>query len=146
MIGPYQVALEQARIGFAEGGLPIGAALARGREVLATGRNRRVQSGDPTAHAEIDCLRAAGRQRSYAGLTLYTTLTPCYLCSGAVALFDIEQVTIGDSSTYDGGGSLELLRERKVNLTFLHDEAAQALLRQFIAKHPQVWAEDIGES
>ena len=136
----YRAALEQARLGQREGGgIPIGAALARREEVLGAGRNRRIQSGDPTAHAEIDCLRDAGRLRTYSDLTLYTTLTPCFLCMGAVVLFQLGEVVIGDETTFDGQGSMALLRDRGVSVTLLDDEEARSLLRQFIADHPDVW-------
>lgn len=141
----YDAALEQARIGLAEGGLPIGACLADGEEVLGVGHNRRVQHDDPTAHAEIDCLRSAGARRTYRGLTLYTTLTPCFLCSGAIVLFGIEEVVIGDSVSYDGRGSTDLLREKGVRLEHLGDERARLLLEEFIEQNPETWHRDIGE-
>jgi cytosine deaminase len=95
-------AIEEAERGFAEGGVPIGAALVEGGAVVATGRNRRVQQGDPIAHGEMDCLRAAGRRRSYRDTTLYTTLSPCMMCSGAVVQFGVPRVVVGENATFGG--------------------------------------------
>jgi creatinine deaminase len=142
----YEAALGEARRGMQEGGIPIGAALARGDQLLASGRNRRIQNGDPTAHAEIDCLRNAGRLRSYADLTLYTTLAPCFLCSGAIILFGIFDVVIGESTTFDGEGSQDLLLEHGVRLQLREDPSARALMQEFIAREPEIWHEDIGEA
>ena len=142
----YRRALEEAEQGYREGGLPIGAALVRGEDVLGTGHNRRVQHGDPTAHAEIDCLRSVGRLSSYEGTTLYTTLTPCFLCSGAVVLFHIPSVVIGETTTYGGEGSLDLLRRRGVRVVDLNDDGARTLLGRFIEERPEVWLEDTGRS
>ena len=142
--GGYLTALEEARAGSSEGGIPIGSSLVRGDVVIGRGHNLRVQSGDPTAHAEIACLRDAGRQRSYADTTLYTTLAPCHLCTGAVLLFDIPRVVIGEMHTFDGEGSLSLLRDRGVEVEVIDDAEARALLSDFISHNPEIWDEDIG--
>lgn len=105
----YAGAVKEALDGLREGGIPIGAVLARGLDILGVERNRRVQINAPTAHAEIDCIRFAGRLQTYKGTTLYATLTPCYLCSGAIVLFGVTRVVIGQTQTYDGEGSLEFL-------------------------------------
>lgn len=139
----YEAALQAARAGAAEGGVPIGSSLAGAEGVIAAGHNRRVQQGDPTAHAEIDALRAAGRRSSYRGLTLYTTLAPCALCSGAIALFKIPRVVVGEDHTF--GGEIGWLRERGVQVEVLQDERAQALMERFISEHPEIWNEDIAE-
>jgi creatinine deaminase len=140
----YEIALEEARRGMEEGGIPIGSALARGGQVLGRGRNRRVQSGDPTAHAEIDCLRNAGRLSSYSDLTLYTTLAPCFLCSGAIMLFGIRDVVVGENITFDGQGSQDLLCEHGIRLHLREDPIARGLMEAFIDLQPEVWREDIG--
>jgi len=116
-----QVAIAQARTGLSEGGVPIGSVLARGREIVGQGRNRRVQNGDPIAHGEMDCLRAAGRQRSYEGMTLYTTLSPCMMCAGTIVQFGIRHVVIGENETF--GGNEDFLREHGVQVDVL-DSAA----------------------
>jgi len=141
----YDVALREAQKSMAEGGIPIGAALVSGTSVLGSGHNLRVQEGDPTAHAEISCLRNAGRTRDYADCTLYTTLTPCHLCTGAILLFGIPRVVIGETTTFDGEGTLELLRSHSVDVQILDDQRARDLMKTFIAEQPHLWAEDIGK-
>jgi cytosine/creatinine deaminase len=140
----YAVALEEAAAGLQEGGIPIGSSLERDGEVIGRGRNLRVQRGDPTAHAEISCLRDAGRQSSYADTVLYTTLAPCFLCTGAVLLFGIPRVVIGEEETFDGEGSLELLEQGGVETIVLDDPEAAGMLRSFIEANPALWNEDIG--
>jgi cytosine/creatinine deaminase len=141
----YRVALEEAVTGLNEGGIPIGASLTRRGELLGAGHNRRVQNADPTAHAEIDCLRAVGPLDSYGDTTLYTTLAPCFLCSGAVVLFGIPRVVVGDTTVYDGEGSLELLAQHGVELTYLADDDAREILERFITNNRRAWLEDIGK-
>jgi creatinine deaminase len=138
------VALEEARSGLAEGGIPIGAALfgADGR-LLGRGHNRRVQDGDPSAHAETAAFRAAGRQRTYAGTTMVTTLSPCWYCSGLVRQFGISRLVIGEARNFYGGH--DWLAGLGVRVMLLDDEDCASLLRDFIAASPEVWAEDIGE-
>jgi creatinine deaminase len=138
------VAIEEARLGFAEGGIPIGAALFRKPgELLSRGRNRRVQQGDPSVHGETDAFRRAGRQRSYRDLIMVTTLAPCWYCSGLVRQFRIGTLVVGESRTFAGG--LDWLREHGVNVIDLDSAECRELLEAFITKHPEVWNEDIGE-
>jgi creatinine deaminase len=140
----YEMAIKEAEAGAAEGGVPIGATLTRDGKVVGRGHNRRVQHDDPTAHAEIECLRDAGRIGSLKDAVLYTTLTPCYLCTGAIILFGIPRVVVGETHSYDGDGSLELLRRRGVEVTVLEDAHARTLMRTFMESQPELWAEDIG--
>jgi cytosine/creatinine deaminase len=138
------VALEEARLGMAEGGIPIGAALfdPTGR-LLGRGRNRRVQDGDPSAHGETDAFRKAGRQRSYRDTIMSTTLAPCWYCSGLIVQFRIGTVVIGESRTFRGG--IDWLRDRGIRIIDLDSSECAELLATFISAHPQVWNEDIGE-
>ncbi len=138
------VALEEARIGFDEGGIPIGAALfTSDGELLSRGRNRRVQEGDPSVHGETDAFRRAGRQRSYRDTVMVTTLAPCWYCSGLVRQFRIGTLVVGESRTFAGG--LDWLRASGVKVIDLDSRACRDLLGRFIALHPEVWNEDIGE-
>ena len=140
-----EVALAEAEAGRAEGGVPIGAALfARDGALLGRGHNRRVQSGDPSMHAETDAFRQAGRRRSYRDTVMVTTLAPCWYCSGLVRQFGIGTVVVGESETF--GGGLEWLRENGVEVIDLDSQACKTLLQTFISEHPEVWAEDIGET
>jgi cytosine/creatinine deaminase len=138
------VALEEARRGMAEGGIPIGAALfdTAGR-LLGKGHNRRVQHGDPSAHGETDAFRNAGRQRGYQDTIMVTTLAPCWYCSGLIVQFRIGTVVIGESRTFRGG--IDWLRERGVRIVDLDSSECAELLAAFIRAHPRVWNEDIGE-
>ena len=135
-------ALAEARAGLAVGGVPVGAVLARGDELLASGHNERVQSGDPIAHGEIACLRNARRQASYRDMTLYTTLSPCQMCSGAILLFQIPRVVVGEAATF--AGDLEFLRARGVEIVLLDDDRCIAVMKEFQERYPDVWSEDIG--
>ncbi len=146
MGGPYSVALEEAKTGFAEGGIPVGAALVRRGAVLASGRNRRIQQGDPTAHAEIDCLRAAGVQQTYSDVVLYTTHTPCPLCTGAILLFAIPHVVVGDARSFAGEQSLKALRDAGVRVEILNDATANEQMSEFASRHPDIWAADTGQA
>lgn len=137
-------AVAEARAGLAEGGIPIGAALyGADGTVLGRGHNRRVQDGDPSLHAETAAFRAAGRQRSYRGTTMVTTLSPCWYCSGLVRQFGISRVVIGEATTFWGGH--EWLAEHGVEIVVLDDPACVELMRAFIREHPALWREDIGE-
>ena len=136
-------AIEEARRGMAEGGLPIGSVLVRDGKIIARGHNRRVQQGDPMAHAEIDCLKAAGRQKSYKDTVLYSTLMPCYLCSGAVVQFGVPRVVVGESVNFAGGP--EFMRRHHVDVVDLRDPECVEMMRKFIEEHPQLWNEDIGK-
>jgi len=137
-------AVEQARIGLAEGGVPIGAALLVDGEVVAVGRNRRVQQGSAIRHGETDCLENAGRlpAATYARATMVTTLSPCDMCTGAILLYKIPRVLIGENRTFMGGE--DLLRARGVDVVVVDDAECADLMRRFIAAHPDVWNEDIG--
>ncbi|MGW4725650.1 nucleoside deaminase [Streptomyces sp. NPDC004291] len=137
-------ALDEARAGLGEGGIPIGAALyGSDGTLLGRGRNRRVQDGDPSAHAETDAFRAAGRQRSYRGTTMVTTLSPCWYCSGLVRQFGISRVVVGEAGTFRGGH--EWLAGHGVEVVVLDDPECAALMREFVRENPELWGEDIGE-
>jgi cytosine/creatinine deaminase len=136
-------AVEEAKKGLAEGGLPIGSVLVRGDQIIGRGHNRRVQKGDPMAHAEIDCLTNAGRQDRYKDTVLYSTLAPCYLCSGAVVQFGIPKVVIGEAINFPGAP--DLLRSKGVEVIDLQDPACIQMMRDFIQAHPKLWHEDIGK-
>jgi cytosine/creatinine deaminase len=139
------VALEEARLGLDEGGIPIGAALFhRDGRLLGRGHNRRVQEGDPSVHGETDAFRKAGRQRSYRDTIMVTTLAPCWYCSGLVVQFGIGKVVVGEARTFQGG--IDWLRQRGVEVIDLDSPECQQLLSSFIREHPQLWHEDIGES
>jgi len=137
-------ALAEAKLGLQEGGLPIGSVLAdaAGR-VVARGRNLRVQTGDPTAHAEVVCIRNAGRRRDWAQLTLFSTLSPCIMCTGTSLLFRIPRVVIGENRNFLGAEAL--LAQNGVSVTVLDDGECIALMRSFIAEHSDLWNEDIGK-
>ena len=138
------VALEEARLGLAEGGIPIGAALFdREGALLGRGRNRRVQENDPSVHGETDAFRKAGRQRRYQDTIMVTTLAPCWYCSGLIVQFKIGTVVVGESRTFRGG--IDWLRERGVRVLDLDSSECVTLLTSFIKAHPDVWHEDIGE-
>jgi cytosine deaminase len=139
------VALEEARQGLAEGGIPIGAALfTRAGELLSRGRNRRVQQGDPSMHGETDAFRRAGRQRSYRNLIMVTTLAPCWYCSGLVRQFRIGTLVVGESRNFPGG--LDWLRENGVHVIDLDSQECRELMEGYIKSHPEIWNEDIGEA
>jgi cytosine/creatinine deaminase len=138
------VAIEEARAGLAEGGIPIGAALfTRGGDLLGRGHNRRVQEDDPSVHGETDAFRRAGRQRSYRDTVMVTTLAPCWYCSGLVRQFGIGKVVVGESVNFDGG--IDWLREAGVEVVDLSSPECIAMLGDFIAAHPELWNEDIGQ-
>jgi cytosine deaminase len=138
------VAVEEARQGLAEGGIPIGAALlGPDGDVLGRGHNRRVQDGDPSMHAETAAFRNAGRRRHYRDTTMVTTLSPCWYCSGLVRQFAIPRVIIGEATTFSGGH--EWLAEHGVEITIVDDMRCVELMAGFITEHPELWFEDIGE-
>jgi cytosine deaminase len=137
-------ALEEARHSRTEGGIPIGAAMfTRSGELVSRGHNRRVQHGDPSMHGETDAFRRAGRQHSYRNLVMVTTLAPCWYCSGLIRQFRIGLVVVGESRTFAGG--IEWLRENGVEVIDLDNQDCRALLEGYIAEHPEIWNEDIGE-
>ena len=138
------IAIEEARLGLSEGGIPIGAALFdQNGNLLGRGHNRRVQEDDPSVHGETDAFRKAGRQRSYRDKIMVTTLAPCWYCSGLVRQFNIGTVVIGESVNFEGG--VAWLREHGVNVVDLRSEECITMLREFIAGNPALWHEDIGE-
>jgi cytosine/creatinine deaminase len=141
------LALDQARISLDGGGVPVGAVLAAGSasqgwQLIAAGHNERVQRGDPVAHGEIACLRNAGRRPSYLDTTLYTTLSPCQMCTGAILLFQIPRVVVGEAQTF--AGDLAFLADRGVEIVLLDDEGCIAAMQEFQTRYPQIWSEDIG--
>ncbi|MDV2481795.1 nucleoside deaminase [Methanoculleus sp. Wushi-C6] len=136
-------AIEEAEAGLQEGGIPIGSVLVRNGRIVGRGRNRRVQCNDPILHAEIDCLRNAGRIGSYAGCTLYSTLMPCYLCAGAIVQFGIGKVVAGESTNFSG--AREFLESHGVEVLDLDLDVCKAMMGTFIEKHPELWYEDIGD-
>ncbi len=140
-----ELAIDQARVGLAEGGIPIGAALVARDRVLGTGRNRRVQVGSSIRHGETDALEAAGRQaaETYRSATMYTTLSPCDMCTGAILLYGIPRVVIGENRTFLGGE--EYLRSRGVEVVVADSEECVEMMTAFIANNPSLWNEDIGE-
>ncbi len=138
-----QAAVEEARLGFREGGIPIGAALfERDGKLLGKGHNRRVQEGDPSAHGETDAFRKAGRQRSYRDKIMVTTLAPCWYCSGLIRQFGIGTVVVGESVNFQGG--IAWLREHGIEVIDLHSEECIRMHRKYISEHPEIWNEDIG--
>lgn len=139
-----QAAIEEARLGAAEGGVPIGSVLVHQGRIIGRGHNRRVQRGSAILHAEMDALENAGRQpaRVYRESVLYTTLSPCAMCSGAILLYGIPRVVIGENQTFVGEEAL--LRSRGVQLDVVQDATCRELMRDFVAAHPELWNEDIG--
>jgi cytosine deaminase len=137
-----RLALGEARAGLEAGGVPVGAVLSSGGQVLAAGHNERVQRGDPVAHGEISCLRNAGRRPSYRDTTLYTTLSPCPMCSGAILLFQIPRVIVGEAESFPG--DLGFLTERGVDVVLLGDRGCVAVMQEFQRRYPEIWSEDIG--
>ena len=140
-----RVALQEARKGLAEGGIPIGAAIfdAKGK-LIGSGHNRRVQDGDPSMHGETDAFRNAGRQRSYRNLIMVTTLAPCWYCSGLVRQFGFGTVIVGESRTFQGG--IDWLRSLGVSVIDLDSSECESLLSEYIRNNPAIWNEDIGEA
>ena len=138
------VAVEEARKGLSEGGIPIGAALfSRDGVLLGSGHNRRVQDDDPSVHGETDAFRAAGRQRNYRSTIMVTTLSPCWYCSGLVRQFNIGAIVVGEAKTFSGGH--DWLAEHGVDVTVLSDERCIQMMTDFIEARPELWLEDIGE-
>ena len=145
MSDPFlEAAIEEARLGEREGGIPIGSVLVVDGRIVGRGHNRRVQRGSAVLHAEMDCLENAGRLRAseYARSTLYSTLSPCDMCSGAVLLYGIHRVVIGENTTFCGPE--DYVRSRGVELTIADDPTCIEMMRAFIAARPELWDEDIG--
>ena len=138
-----RIAYEEAKAGFDEGGCPIGSVLARGDKLVSQGRNQRVQGGDPIAHGEMDALRKAGRQKTYRDTTIYTSLSPCMMCTGTIIQFGIRRVVIGENQTF--GGNEEFLRSKGVEVVIADDADCIALMTKFIKEKPELWSEDIAE-
>ena len=138
-----KIAYNEAKIGFESGGCPIGSVLARGGQELSRGHNQRVQQNDPIAHGEMDALRNAGRQKTYRDTVLYTTLSPCMMCSGTIIQFGIPRVVIGENKTF--GGNELFLRERGVEVIIADDQRCIDLMAKFVREKPELWAEDIAE-
>ena len=136
-------AWEEAEKGYHEGGVPVGAVMVEAGQVIATGRNQRVQEGDPIAHGEMDCLRRAGRRPHYKGVTLYTTLSPCMMCTGAILQFEVPRVVVGEDQNF--AGNLAFLAERGVEVVLLNDPDCIQLMERFIQERPELWNEDIAE-
>lgn len=136
-------AYDLAKRSFDEGGLPIGAVLVRDGAIIGQGHNRRVQDGDPIAHGEMACLRDAGRQRSYRGTTLYTTLSPCLMCAGTIAQFGIPRVVVGENRNF--GGNEDFLTQHGVEVVIADDARCTELMARAIAERPETWFEDIGK-
>lgn len=139
-----RVAIEEARQGLAEGGVPVGACLADQQgNILGRGHNQRVQQGDPTIHGETDAFKKAGRQRGYRNKIMVTTLAPCWFCSGLIRQFDIGTVVVGESVNFQGG--VDWLRENGVTVIDLNNQECIEMMAEFIREKPELWAEDIGE-
>ncbi len=138
-----KAAIEEARQGLKEGGIPIGSVMVRDGKILGRGHNQRVQKNDPMTHAEIDCLRNAGRVGNYKGAVLYSTLMPCYLCAGAVVQFGIKKVIVGESRTFPGAE--QFMRDHGVEVINLDNAECIELMENFIRDKPELWNEDIGE-
>ena len=138
-----KIAYDQAKSGFDSGGCPIGSVLARDGQEVSRGHNQRVQQGDPIAHGEMDALRKAGRQKTYRDTVLYTTLSPCMMCSGAIVQFGIPRVVIGENKSF--GGNEAFLRDHGVEVIIADDADCITLMERFIREKPELWAEDIAE-
>ena len=136
-------AIEEAKKGYDEGGIPIGSVLVRNNVILGTGHNRRVQEGDPIIHAEIDCLRNAGRIGTYRDAVLYSTLMPCYLCAGAAVQFGIKKVVVGESRNF--AGARAFMEEHGIEVIDMDLVKCVTMMQEFIAQNPRLWNEDIGE-
>jgi cytosine deaminase len=137
-------AIEEAKSGSKDGGIPIGSVLVKDRKIVGRGHNMRVQRNDPMAHAEIECLRNAGRIGSYKGTTIYSTLMPCYLCAGAIVQFGINEVIAAESENFTG--AREFLEAHDVKVIDLNIDECKRMMREFMLRRPDIWYEDIGKS
>jgi cytosine deaminase len=140
-----QAAIDEAKKGLAEGGIPIGSVIVHNNQIIGRGHNRRVQSGSPILHGEMDAFENAGRQSAsvYRECTIYTTLSPCCMCSGAIMLYEIPKVIVGENKTFMGEEGR--LREKGIDVEVLNDQGCIEMMRDFISQNPQLWNEDIGE-
>jgi len=139
----FERAVAEAQKSLDEAGVPVGAALDKGSQLIAAGHNERVQKGDPIAHGEMSCLRQAGRQKTYTDTVLYTTLAPCAMCAGTIVQFGIPLVIVGEARTFPG--EIEFMRSRGVEVIVLDDERCRRMMQEFQERYPEVWKEDIGE-
>lgn len=137
----YKIALDQAQKSLSEHGIPIGAVLAKDGKIISKGHNQRIQTNNPIAHGEIDCIQKAGRQTNYKGMTLYTTLSPCMMCTGAIIQFKIPRVVIGENKNFEG--NIEFLKAHDVEILLLNDSESIGMMHDFIDLHPNLWNEDI---
>lgn len=138
------LALEEARTGYDEGGVPVGAVMVENGEVIGRGHNRRVQDDNPVSHGETDCMKNAGRRPDYSAVTMYTTLSPCMMCAGTIIQFGIGRVVIGEDVNF--AGNIEFLRSRGVDVTLMDDPHCKDLMARFINERPELWYEDIAET
>ena len=138
-----RIAIEEAKSGLAEGGIPIGSALVKNGELIASGRNKRVQEQNPILHGEMDCLNNAGRIGSYRDTVIYSTLMPCYMCAGTIVQFNIPKVIVGESKTFPGAG--KFMESHGVEVIDLNNAECISMMENFIADKPELWNEDIGE-
>lgn len=135
------LAFDEAKAGYEEGGVPVGAVMVKEGRAVGRGRNRRVQDGNPVSHGETDCMKNAGRRPDYSKITMYTTLSPCMMCSGTIVQFGIKRVVIGEAQNFEG--NIDFLRERGVEVLVLNDERCIELMSRFIRERPDLWFEDI---
>ena len=138
-----QAAIDEARLGRSQGGIPIGSVLVRNGEIIGRGHNRRVQKGDPILHGEMDAIQNAGRQRTYRDVTCYTTLSPCMMCTGTIIQFGIARVVVAESKNFKG--FQDVLALAGVDVVDYHEARCEHMMADFIAAHPELWNEDIGE-
>lgn len=136
-----RLAYEEAEIGYREGGVPVGAVMVEEGAIVGRGHNRRVQDGNPVSHGETDCMKNAGRRPDYSRITMYTTLSPCMMCSGTIVQFGIRRVVIGEDENFPG--NIDFLREHGVQVVLLDDAPCKSLMSRFIAERPDLWFEDI---
>lgn len=136
-----EAALEQARVSYRQGGVPVGAVMVEGQNIIGRGHNRRVQDGNPVSHGETDCMKNVGRRPDYSAVTMYTTLSPCMMCAGTIVQFGIPRVVIGEAKNFPGNE--EFLRSHGVEVIVLDDPECIALMGQFINEKPDLWFEDI---
>ncbi len=137
------IAYEEAKKGYEEGGVPVGSAMSLDGKLLSQGHNKRVQENNPIAHGEMDCIAQAGRKANYKGVTLYTTLSPCMMCSGTIVQFGIKRVVIGENKNFDG--NIKFLRANGVEVHLVGDKECEDLMSQFIKEKPELWYEDIAQ-
>ena len=138
-----RIAIDEARKGLSEGGIPIGSALVKDGKLVASGRNKRVQEQNPILHGEMDCMNNAGRIGSYRGTVMYSTLMPCYMCAGTIVQFKIPKVIVGESKTF--AGAREFMESHGVEVIDLNNSECISMMEKFIQEKPELWNEDIGE-